>query len=80
MKQYKYKLLETQSRNWKKGEILIFTNHESKQGKGLSYKAGKAKALEDGFIGGWDVFDVENLETGEEFSIYGFSVINHKRG
>jgi hypothetical protein len=58
------------------GDIVIVTEYISKGKKGgLSYSDFRAKTLEDGFAGGWDVYNVLNLETGKEESVYGFSIL-----
>ena len=55
--------------NWKKGDLLFIRAHTFVGGKGLSYEAGVYEAAEDGFSGGWDVFD-----STIDISFYGFSV------
>ena len=52
---------------------LSIRAHKSEPGKGLTYPSFTGKALEDGFTGGWDVWDMEN-EEGETVSVYGFSI------
>ena len=61
--------------NWKKGDLLFIRAHTFIGGKGLSYEAGVYEAAEDGFSGGWDVFD-----STIDVSFYGFSVekVQHK--
>ena len=61
--------------NWKKGDLLFIRAHTFVGGKGLSYEAGVYEAAEDGFSGGWDVFD-----STIDVSFYGFSVekVQHK--
>ena len=63
--------------NWKKGDLLFIRAHTFVGGKGLSYEAGVYEAAEDGFSGGWDVFD-----STIDVSFYGFSVekVQHKGG
>ena len=63
--------------NWKKGDLLFIRAHTFVGGKGLSYEAGVYEAAEDGFSGGWDVFN-----TTIDVSFYGFSVekVQHKGG
>ena len=56
--------------NWKAGDRLEITARKSLPGKGLNYFAGFVTAAEDGFAGGWDVWDAE-----DGTSFYGFSVI-----
>ncbi len=62
--------------NFEKDEQVFVLEHVSEPGKGLSYKEGIYTLLEDGFSGGWDVYDCLDPE-GNETSIYGFS-IHHK--
>ena len=61
--------MHTMKINWKKGDLLFIRAHTSQKGKGLSYEAGVYEAAEDGFSGGWDVFD-----STIDISFYGFSV------
>jgi hypothetical protein len=61
--------METFEMVWKKGDTLKLRGYRSKAGKGLSYDAKVIVAAEDGFGGGWDVFDAE-----DGTSFYGFSV------
>lgn len=63
--------------NFKKGEQIFVAPFKSEKGKGLSYKSFHGKALEDGFTGGWDVWDVED-EKGKQLSVYGFSIAKTK--
>jgi hypothetical protein len=64
---------------FKKGDVLTIRAHHSDKGKGLSYKAMKVTAGEEGRSGGWDVYDGTD-ESGEEISFYGFSVDSVKKG
>ena len=67
--------MHTMEMNWKKGDLLFIRAHTFVGGKGLSYEAGVYEAAEDGFSGGWDVFD-----STIDISFYGFSVekVQHK--
>ncbi len=58
---------------FKLGNVLSISAHHSDTGKGLSYPDMVVTALEDGMIGGWDVYDGKNADG--ETSFYGFSVI-----
>ena len=65
--------------DFKKGDHLQIQGHQSEYGKGLSYPSFKATAKEDGFTGGWDVWDVLPEKPGEfndpdNVSVYGFSI------
>jgi len=55
-----------------KGSKLKIRAHHSEWGCGLRYSSFEAVALEDGFTGGWDVWDVR--KGNEEVSVYGFSI------
>lgn len=65
---------EDTTEHFRGGDILNIRKHFSKKGEGLSYPSFVAIAMEDGFIGGWDVWDVRNKDTKEEVSVYGFSI------
>jgi hypothetical protein len=54
---------------WKKGDLLGIRAYKPEPGCGLSYDAGVYTAGEDGFAGGWDVWN-----TAGDMSFYGFSV------
>lgn len=60
--------------SFKRGDTLAITAHNQPKGKGLSYPEMVVVALEDGAIGGWDVYDGQ-LGDGSEVSFYGFSVV-----
>lgn len=72
-KEYLNEEKEPKTEYFKKGDKLNISKHTSEKGKGLSYPDFNATALEDGAIGGWDVYDVEN-DKKEEVSVYGFSI------
>lgn len=59
---------------WETGDELELRAHYSKPGKGLSYGAGKVRAVDPGCAGGWDVYDALGVE-GNETSFYGLSVV-----
>jgi hypothetical protein len=57
-----------------KGDVLRISGRKCKKGEGLSYPDMTVIALEDGAIGGWDVYDGQRND-GSEVSFYGFSII-----
>jgi len=64
---------------WKAGDGLRIEKHSSPPGHGLSYPSFTGVAIEDGFSGGWDVFDMipDDSALADEdgiVSVYGFSV------
>lgn len=74
LKTYIRKEIESLYRSYKKGDIVKIKEYKPKNGKGLFYPAFTGKMLENGFAGGWDVWDVLDLKTNKEVSIYGFSI------
>ena len=59
--------------DWSKGDVLVISAFSCKPGAGLSYEMQTVVAAEDGFAGGWDVWDGIN-GAGAEVPFYGFSV------
>lgn len=59
---------------WNEGAKLQIKAYQSAKGEGLSYPDMRVMALDDGFAGGWDVYDGVDDESGEDVSFYGFSV------
>ena len=58
---------------FKKGDILLVRGRTSPN-SGLPPIDAQIISEEDGFSGGWDVYDGHNPITGEEISFYGWSV------
>ncbi len=63
------------NRNYKVGDKVNVRAHNSKPGAGLSYPEFSGVLLDDaGCSEGWDVVDCRDIVTGEERSIYCYSI------
>jgi len=56
------------------GSFVDIRSHHSEPGDGLSYGSFTAVLREDCSGESWDVVDVVHAETGEEKSVYSFSI------
>lgn len=59
--------------HFRKGQQLYIKPYSSEPKQGLTYPGQYVIASEDGYSGGWDVWDGIDME-GNEISFYGFSV------
>ena len=57
---------------FKQGDQVKVSAYTSEEGKGLTYGGFTGTVVEDGRVGGWDVYDV--MINGELQAVYGFSI------
>ena len=55
-------------------DVVHIAAHNAKPGEGLSYPACRVVVLDEGFSGGWDIYDGYRSTDSEPVSFYGFSV------